>query len=460
MSDLKNLEHLLSLDREVRETPEVVESIRSIISRDVEARRAYVRWAHFESSLGWHLTGDATSHQSIVHQLKSERVLNRRILVWSTTAALAVVMLIAGLITTATIRHLSPYRPANPLVAWYSHVPDDGTTNPGVHAGKLLRAGHRIQSREGQAILKMAQGTVVAWSGLVDLELRSAQEVVVHGGKVCFNVPPLAVGFRAITPSGVITDFGTQFGVSVGFDGSSEVHVMQGKVELVSQTKKRCPIVTGEARALTGAGDIGEMQPMNENLFSSILPLLNGISRFRGNIQFWTIPPHSVNQGATFTGNQVGIFLEQEKLELVAPLPVYSPAPGQYSTTSPPTLTTLPPGTVVRSYFLHADSPQQTSNEIELTFDAPILGLLMSGTQLNETDSLLGKREVRYPSEFVAEHQPKYRAFLIAPGTKTDVGDMYTIDSTGKTIRLTMGLLESGGIQDLDHLRIIVADDR
>lgn len=459
MSDLKNLEHLLSLDREVRETPEVVASIRSIISRDVEARHAYVRWAHFESSLGWHLTGDANAHQSIVRQLKSERIQNRRILVWGTTAALAVVLLLTGLITTAAIHHFNPYQHAIPLVAWYTQVPDADSQLPGVQAGKLLRAGHRIQTREGKVVLRMAQGTVVAWSGLVDLELRSAQEVVIHGGNVCFHVPPQAIGFRAVTPAGVITDFGTQFGVSVGFDGSAEVHVMQGKVELVSKTEKRCPIITGESRGLTGTGEIGELQPVNESLFASTLPLLNGIPKFRGNLRFWTIPPLSVNQGAALTGNAVGVFIERQRFALPDPLTVYSPAPGEYSTATPPTLTTLPAGTFVRSYFIHADSSTQTSNEVELTFDNKILGVILSAAQLSETDPLLGLREVRYPSEFHSDLQPKFRAFMISPGTTTNVGDMYTIHPDGKTIQITMGLLESYGIQDIDQFRILVADD-
>ncbi len=67
----------------------------------------------------------------------------------------------------------------------------------------------------------------------VALELLSANRVLVNRGKVVAHVPSKAVGFTVLSGSAAIVDLGTEFGVEVGDDGATNVHVLDGDVVLV-----------------------------------------------------------------------------------------------------------------------------------------------------------------------------------------------------------------------------------
>ena len=54
-------------------------------------------------------------------------------------------------------------------------------------------------------------------------------------GRLTAEVPPAASGFTVNTPRLNAVDIGTRFGVNVEENGDSELHVMEGEVE-VSRT--------------------------------------------------------------------------------------------------------------------------------------------------------------------------------------------------------------------------------
>src|SRR5207248_8478634 len=75
-------------------------------------------------------------------------------------------------------------------------------------------------------------GATVVLEGPAELMLISRTEAYCAHGKLRASVPPQAKGFSIGAPQLSLVDRGTEFGLSVGADDKTEVHVFQGKVEL------------------------------------------------------------------------------------------------------------------------------------------------------------------------------------------------------------------------------------
>ena len=81
-------------------------------------------------------------------------------------------------------------------------------------AGAKLGAG-RLRLAEGVARIVFDNGTELRLEGPADLELEMAMRVRLHAGRLVARCPESARGFVVTTPSALLTDFGTEFGVSV-----------------------------------------------------------------------------------------------------------------------------------------------------------------------------------------------------------------------------------------------------
>src|SRR5690606_10314798 len=86
--------------------------------------------------------------------------------------------------------------------------------------------------RSGLAQIEFFSGATVIVEGPAELELESAWRVVCRSGRLRAFVPEPAQGFVVSTPDYEAVDLGTEFGLSVGGDGRSEVHVVDGEVRL------------------------------------------------------------------------------------------------------------------------------------------------------------------------------------------------------------------------------------
>ncbi|PAW64810.1 MAG: hypothetical protein B9S36_01700 [Verrucomicrobiia bacterium Tous-C2TDCM] len=88
--------------------------------------------------------------------------------------------------------------------------------------------------RSGLAQIEFFSGATVIVEGPAELELESAWRVVCRSGRLRAFVPEPAQGFTIVTPEYEAVDLGTEFALSVGSDGRSEVHVVDGEVRLDS----------------------------------------------------------------------------------------------------------------------------------------------------------------------------------------------------------------------------------
>jgi hypothetical protein len=102
--------------------------------------------------------------------------------------------------------------------------------------GDRFRSGDRINIRQGLVKLQMMDRGSMIIEGPAILELVSKMESVLHQGRVLMQVTPKGHGYRIVTSKGTMEDLGTEFGVSVGNDGTVETHVIEGEVKAYDLT--------------------------------------------------------------------------------------------------------------------------------------------------------------------------------------------------------------------------------
>ena len=97
-----------------------------------------------------------------------------------------------------------------------------------------IAAGDVLSLARGFIELSYADGTAVVLEGPASFEIRAATDGRLTRGRLTATLGSTSKGFTVRTPSAVITDLGTQFGVEVDTGGRTDVRVFQGIVELAA----------------------------------------------------------------------------------------------------------------------------------------------------------------------------------------------------------------------------------
>lgn len=104
-------------------------------------------------------------------------------------------------------------------------------------AAARLRPGTRIKPgvlsvASGQVQIEFHNGALINLEGPAELRVLSVDAANLLSGKAAVRIPPGARGFVLNTPEAAIVDLGTEFAVSVGKRGESELHVVDGEVDV------------------------------------------------------------------------------------------------------------------------------------------------------------------------------------------------------------------------------------
>lgn len=254
---------------EDRLTEEQRRQLEALVLEQPEARRYYVEYLHQHGCLHWsgaesvgsaQRTSPAPDRVPRVHTADPTKPRSRfrRLLA---PAALAASVLIAfgvwfsqrGSAEPAAVATLVSVRACK----W------DGGTLP-TEEGARLAAG-RLRLAEGVASLVFANGAEVTLEAPADLELVSAQRCILHSGRLVAKVPPPAIGFTVDTPTAVLHDLGTEFGVNVRDNRTADVQVFNGKVDVQHRSSGQTEsLETGRNRRF-GADKIGDFDPQAES---------------------------------------------------------------------------------------------------------------------------------------------------------------------------------------------------
>lgn len=122
-------------------------------------------------------------------------------------------------------------------------VANDGWVRPGT-----------LTLESGVAEVTFNSGARIFLEGPAVLEVERPNRAFLEFGKLTAEVPKPATGFVINTPRVNVVDIGTRFGVAVEDSGDTEVHVMQGVVEVSRLTGNAAPMVLEEGLAIRADG--------------------------------------------------------------------------------------------------------------------------------------------------------------------------------------------------------------
>jgi hypothetical protein len=171
------------------------------------------------------------------------RKVNRRVFYVSVAAAAMF------LLTFCYIRFIAP--PPTQTIA----IVEDAVNARWADAGSSFEVGSSISNKDGLRNLqkglvkiRFEYGAEVIVEGPAEFELNRGNEMFLHSGKLYARIPHYASGFTVNTATAKIIDLGTEFGVKVNFDGTSDLYMFKGKASLTPELSG----VSSPAREITG----------------------------------------------------------------------------------------------------------------------------------------------------------------------------------------------------------------
>lgn len=247
--------------------------LRAELMRSEDARELYAAHVRMHSILERRVKGlkAVLAHESLLPVDQLEETRQRRSLRRAALAAAAV------LILTAALMWMVLPAPAPPPIAFeatsgsrFTLTHPEGENTPG---GQELAVGSRLVLDQGVLDLRFSSGVRSIVRGPADFTLTAANRLRLDQGVAWFRVPEKAIGFQLTTAELVVTDLGTEFGVVSKPHQAHQVHVFDGRVEVLALTgmKTRETLSGGQARQTTVVGTLSTITP-DSNRFLTRLP--------------------------------------------------------------------------------------------------------------------------------------------------------------------------------------------
>ncbi len=387
---------------------------------------------------------------------KRPRRSTARIVAW---ASLAACLLIAGGWMLKTGGRIQPIAP------FLSVAMIQGANVSELKMGDRLGA-RTIEIAKGIVRLQFDDGVEVTLQGPANYELIAPGRTRLQTGLLTATVPPGAEGFKVLTPMAEVVDFGTAFGIELAGDGRTVVSVFDGEVEVTPTAKgatknmgDRRLVREGEAVRVTTSHEI-QSSEFNPIVFVKIWPASSGIVESTGAFRF--APPWPRRMGLIQSDTDIFVLPEGYAATLEEPLALNVTSPGKCRVTDDFTPDELPPGTRVKSFLLQFNpinqrggkpgppatrpDPDQLKRIVgDITFDRPVLGLIVQGDDLRASDDRFSVRGGQVPQ--------KGRALELS-GTPRD--DVVELSEDRRTVKLDLAAFGSFS----DQVRVIVDQSR
>jgi hypothetical protein len=235
------------LDEQIE--PEEMERLQKAIREDPQVRDYYV-----DSMLvcavirrSGQVTGEL-SESDLIQALTGESRRGGIKRLWQRFRSIAAILLFGALVSAAffLFRHKAQGPSIGRLIGAY----EAQWRGSHPHPGELLYTG-LYDLREGMAKMELDQGMSLIVEAPCHVELTSVDEVNLRKGRLVV-ISSQAKGFRVRTPTSLITDLGTEFGVIVHSDGSTEAHVLKGHIRVAldqNKSNQSTSLVVNEGQA-------------------------------------------------------------------------------------------------------------------------------------------------------------------------------------------------------------------
>ena len=125
------------------------------------------------------------------------------------------------------------------------------TAQTPLEPGSILAPG-RLQITSGLLGIEFYSGARITLQGPADIDLVDVDQMVFRQGRIRVHISDRARGFKVSSPKLDIVDLGTEFGMEIGPDDRTELHVFNGRVELAQVRGAGAGTATSEL--VTGQG--------------------------------------------------------------------------------------------------------------------------------------------------------------------------------------------------------------
>ncbi len=265
-SDTLESEHLESyLANELDEVGR--RQVEHALKHDAQLRSSFVVQSQMDHALRALLAPDAASfNESVIARLRSEGAGERsfaksvlleiveeregkRPIRWPDLVKTGLISAAASvgllLLLQSIVYHRAPARPSSPAADTPADVflarieRSDAAVWSAESAPRIRKDGWvsagLLRLESGSAWITFNSGASALVEGPAEFSIETWNRLFLKSGQLAAEVPERASGFTVNTPRLNAVDIGTRFGVSVDGEGNSELHVMQGEVE-VSRT--------------------------------------------------------------------------------------------------------------------------------------------------------------------------------------------------------------------------------
>ncbi len=173
----------------------------------------------------------------------------------SAAASIALLLLLQGIVFREAPDRAEVKKEVSSIIGFAARIeravnPVWSVAGPGpIHQDGWLRTG-LLRLESGSVYLSFNSGATAIIEGPAELSIESGNRVFLKSGRITAEVPPAASGFTVNTPRFNAVDIGTRFGIIVDGEGNSELHVMQGEVEVSRASGNSVPIRVYEGLAI------------------------------------------------------------------------------------------------------------------------------------------------------------------------------------------------------------------
>ena len=308
-------------------------------------------------------------------------------------------------------------------------------------SGDALRSGQRLTLTAGFAEITTNDGAVAILEAPATVELIDSNNAIrLHTGKlVGICETESSKGFLVRTPHLDVTDLGTRFGVDATSSEATEVHVIEGLVEVAQSSVSGDPVssqrVSADQAVVSTARGLSAFV-FDSDRFVSDLRTATVQQTVRGEVAWFDHPLIELKES-----DHLQVYTERTGLTLVEDLPVDFDGQGNRPGKGDSNGLTIPAGTAVDVYLLYLDTPGDAERIVSFTvpFDRPILGILGAGRRLDQTDTLFAPGTPR-------NHSGSAR------GAIEDLNNPDLISDDARTLHLTLRVAGT-----TDQLRVLVA---
>ncbi len=327
MNGIESFERLCNAVLEGKVSEAQLEQFRQQLRSSAAARKAYAEQTQIHALLTWQQGRAAVPASVILSPLEFQSSLNVIPFppgkLWTLRRAVfgiaAVVVMFLGLAYWLGFGHgqknLSVVTQKSVAVRKGASVDILATSGSPYEVGQRVMLS-RLDLKTGSLRFRISSGAVVDVEGPVALELVDPMRLRLLRGNVTTDVGTEARGFVVDTASACVLDMGTRFGVSVGNDGSTDIVVLQGEVEVhragqpLTPESRLASLFEGEAVRMVGreakiqrlqtlalSGDRLSIRGLNAPASSVITDVTDNIKKANF-YRCYTIVPGGMTEGA------------------------------------------------------------------------------------------------------------------------------------------------------------------